>query len=243
MSDEPSFPLAPAEFTGAARKVPLLRAFDWIAEGWAMFLGAPKAWLVLSVGLTLGFVVSGFALLYVGASFAPSLPRTLTQIVLAFGPVALLPLCVGAGLHLCRLLANGERPEIADLVAGFALAPRPLLTAGAIYVAGWLATFAVYATVKGPLALLLSTLAGFAFLIGIWFMPPLIALHRMPPTRALVCGFAACLRSTPAFAAFAFTMAILHLLAFLPAGLGVPILLPVVIGALHASYRDVFQES
>lgn len=243
MSDETRFPLPPGVFTGAARKVPLLRAFDWIAEGWALFLGAPKPWLLLSVGLTLGFVASGFALLYVGAAFAPSPPRLVAQVLLAFGPVALLPLCVGAGLHLCRRLASGETPDTADLAAGFALAPRALLIAGAIYVAGWLATFAVYATVKGPLALLLSTLAGFAFLIAIWFMPPLIAFHRMAPTRALLRGFAACLHSTPTFAAFAFTMAILHLLAFLPAGLGVPILLPVVIGALHASYRDVFQET
>lgn len=241
--EPPRFPLPPTRFTGAARVVPLLRAFDWIGEGWALFLGAPRVWLFLAGGILFIFAATEFVWLYVQAGFSPSLPRSVVLGLLFFSPVVLMPLGVAAGLHLCRLLARGETPELEDLGAGLALAPRPLLLAGAITLAGWLLIYALHQIIQGPLSLFLPTLAGFAFLIAIWFVPPLVAFHDQSPLLALGHGFAACTRSAGTFAVFGLTMALLHLLALLPAGLGLIVLLPVVIGALHASYRDVFIES
>jgi hypothetical protein len=239
----PTFPLPPARFTGASRKVAVMRAFDWIQEGWALFLGAPRVWLFLGGGIVLTFAIAEFLWLHVRTGFEPSLPRSLVLGLLFFGPVVLMPTATASGLHLCRLLARGETPELVDLVSGLKLAPQALLGAGGLYLAGWLIIFGFYEVIGGPLALFLPTLAGFAFLIAIWFIPPLVAFHQLSPIAALVKGFNACLRNAGVFAVFGFTMALLHLVAVLPAGLGLIVLLPVVIGALHASYRDVFSES
>lgn len=243
VSKQARFPIAPAAFTGAARQVPVMRAFDWIEEGWALFLGAPRVWLLLGGGIVLAFALSGFLWLNVRTSLAPSLLRNVALALIFFAPVVLMPLVTAAGLHLCRQLARDETPELEVLGVGLKLAPRPLLAAGGVYLAGWLLIFAIYELIHGPLALFLPVLACFAFLIGIWFIPPLVAFHRLSPLAAVGKGFAACAKNTGAFAVFGFTMALLHFVAALPAGLGLIVLLPVVIGALHASYRDVFSES
>ena len=239
----PQFPLAPAQFTGAARKVPVMRAFDWIQEGWTLFLGAPRVWLFLAGGIMLSVALCEFLWLYVGASLAPSLVRSVLLALLFFGPVLLMPTVTTAGLHLCRLMARGETPELDDLVSGLKYAPQRLFITGALYLVGWLAIFAFYKIVDGPLALILPPLAGFSFLIAIWFMPPLVAFHDLSPLAALAKGFAACARNAGVFLVFGLLMALLHFVAVLPAGLGLIVLMPVAIGALHASYRDVFPES
>lgn len=243
VSAKPVFPLSPAPFTGAARKVPQMRAFDWIQEGWTLFLGAPKVWLFLSGTILLVFGVSEFFWLNVRTSFDPSIPRNAVLALLLFGPVILMPHATAAGLHICRLLARGETPELDDLVAGFRLQPRRLLIAGGLILSGWLLIFAFYEIVQGPLALFLPTLAGFSYLLAIWFIPALVVFHELSALHALRLSFAACTKNALTFAIFGFTMAVLHLVAVLPALLGLLVLLPVVIGSLHASYRDVFSES
>lgn len=237
------FPLAPAPFTGATRKVPVMRAFDWIQEGWELFLAAPRVWLFLGGGIVLLFAVSEFLWLLVRTGFNASLLRNIVLGLLFFGPVVLLPLATSAGLNLCRLLAKGQTVDLDDLIAGFHILPKRLLGVGGLTLLGWLIIFAFYEIIRGPLAFFLPTLAGFAFLLAIWFMPPLVAIHGLSPITALSRSFAACARNTAAFTVFGFTMAVLHFVAVLPAGLGLVVLLPVVIGALHASYRDVFSES
>ena len=237
------FPLAPAPFTGAARKVPVMRAFDWIQEGWLLFLGAPRVWLFLSAAILITFALTDFIWLNVRTSFDPSLLRSVVLALLFFAPVAMMPMATAAGLHLCRLLSRGDTPDLDDLVAGMKLANTPLLLSGGLYLIGWLSLFGLYEWISGPLALFLPTLAGFAFLIAVWFMPPLVAFHARSPIAALTLGFSACVKNAGVFAVFGFTMALLHFVAVLPAGLGLIVLLPVVIGTLYASYRDVFSES
>ena len=237
------FPLPPAPFTGATRKVPALRALDWIQEGWTLFLGAPRVWLFLGGAIVLMFAVSEFLWLNVRTSFSPSLPRSLVLALLFFGPVVLMPPATAAGLQMCRLLANGNTPDLDDLIDAFRRQPCPLFQAGMLMLGGWLIIYLFYEVIRGPLALFLPTLAGFAFLLSFWFLPALIALHGLPPFAALRAGFAACLKNALPFALFGFTMAILHFVALLPVGLGMIVLLPVVIATLYASYRDIFTES
>src|SRR6185369_16430 len=126
-----------------------------------------------------------------------------------------------------------------DLVAGLKYAPQRLFTTGALYLVGWLAIYAFYELIDGPLALFLPPLAGFSFLIAIWFMPPLVAFHDLSPLSALTKGFAACAHNAWVFVVFGVLMALLHFVALLPAGLGLIVLMPVAMGALHASYRDI----
>ena len=220
-----------------------MRSFEWIREGWALFLGAPGVWLLLGGGIVLWFVVAEFLWLQIRTRFDPSLLRNLSLAVLLFGPVILMPAATAGGLQLCRRLARDQPAELSDLLGGIQQAPQRLLGAGLLYLAGWLIIFLFYELINGPLALFLPTLAGFLFLIAIWFVPPLVAFHNLSPFEALSRSFSACFKNAGVFVVFGLTMGLLHLVAVLPAGLGLIVLLPVMIGTLHASYRDVFPES
>ena len=238
-----AFPLPPPRFTGTARKVEFMNAFEWLRQGWAMFMTAPTFWLTLGVGLLLFFGVFEFLFLFTLATMTPGIPQRLVSGFLLFFPVVMLPTVTVGGLQACRRLAAGEVPRFADLAWGFNEKRRPLLAAGALILAGWLALFAFYTVVKGPLALFLPTIAGFAFLMAAWFLPVLVGFHDMPLFSALRASFLAGASNLGAFVAFGFVMMVLHFLALLPLGLGIPVLLPFVFGAMHASYRDVFPES
>ena len=237
------FPLQPPPFSGATRKVVLTNAFEWLRQGWAIFLGAPTLWLTLGFGLLLFWGAFEFMFVFTLATAAPGLTRQLLSGFFLFAPAIVLPLIAVGGLQMCRRLAAGETPEMSDLAWGFREKSWPLLGVGALLLAGLLGLLACAALIKGPLALFLPTLAGFAFLMAIWFMPVLVGFHGMPLGGALKASFMACAGNLGAFFAFGLVMMILHFLAILPLGLGLPVLLPVVIGTMHASYRDVFPES
>ncbi|MDR2625015.1 MAG: hypothetical protein LBC37_01635, partial [Zoogloeaceae bacterium] len=58
-----AFPLPPAAFTGASRRVETGTLFDWPRQGWAMFRAAPFRWLGMSGVFLFGMLLSasGFA--------------------------------------------------------------------------------------------------------------------------------------------------------------------------------------
>lgn len=238
-----AFPLQPPRFSGAARKVEFLSAFEWLRQGWAIFLAAPTLWLTLGFGLLLFWGAFEFMFVFTLARMQPGIGRQLLSAFFLFAPVVVLPLMSVGGLYVCRRLSREETPTMSDLAWGFREKSWPLLVLGAFFLCGWLGLFAFYALVKGPLALFLPTLAGFAFLMAFWFMPVLVAFHDMSLSGALKSSFVACASNLGAFFGFGIIMMILHFLAILPVGLGLPVLLPVVVGAMHASYRDVFPES
>lgn len=238
-----AFPLTPARFTGTARKVELMNAFEWLRQGWAMFMTAPTFWLTMGVGLLLFFGIFEFMFVFTLATLPAGLPRQLLSGFFLFAPIMALPMVSAGALQVCRRLAAGEPPAFSDLAWGFNNRRGPLLAAGTLILGGWLALFAFYTLVKGPLALFLPTIAGFAFLMAAWFLPVLVAFHDMPVFSALRAGFLASAGNLGAFVAFGFVMMVLHFVALLPLGLGIPVLLPFVFGSMHASYRDVFPES
>ena len=45
MSETPAFPMAPARFNGESREVDPGACFDWLRQGWAMFLVNPGVWI------------------------------------------------------------------------------------------------------------------------------------------------------------------------------------------------------
>ena len=238
-----AFPLQAPQFSGTTRKVPVLNAFEWIRQGWAIFLVAPSLWLTLGVGLLFLWGFFEFLFVFTLAVMPASVLRQILSGFFLFAPAVLLPVVSIGGLQVCRKITAGETPAFSDLAWGFVARGKVLLTVGALFLAGWLALFAFYAMVKGPLALFLPTVAGFAFLMAIWFSPTLVAFHDMNPLDAMRASFLACANNLGTFLAFGFVMMLLHFAALLPLGLGLPVLLPVVIGALHASYRDVYPES
>lgn len=252
-----AFPLAPAPFAGNARRVPAGNAFDWLRQGWATFAAAPAPW----AGSTFALAFCG--LLLGGAG----LPGRLALPLLAPGIVAgLLNACRVLAGSVAPVRAQAATFTAGDLLAGFRHAAGPLLGLGLVLLAGSGAiVFAVGLTVAGSathgaltageghpllalgfglggfvlgglLALGLAVPLGMAFL----FAPALSAFHGMPPQAALRASFAACAGNALPLAVAALLAGCLALLAAVPMGLGFLVLVPVLCGALHAAYRDLF---
>lgn len=247
MSETPAFPLAPAPFRGESREVDPGACFDWLQQGWAMFLVNPGIW----IGSTVLLLVMLMAI----------------SIVPFFGQVAahlLVPL-FGAGMvQICRRLARGEEAQIGDLFAGFRHNAGPLVMVGVFFAAGifGIALIAFLLVSGGVLGgVVTGRVAGFGIAFGgvmlagllvmvlsvpvimaTWFAPALVFFHDMKPLDAMKASFQAGACNWLAMTIFGVFLVVALFFAMLPLGLGLLLLLPVFSGAVYASYRDIFVE-
>ena len=90
------------------------------------------------------------------------------------------------------------------------------------------------------LAGLLTLLLGAPLLMAVWFAPALVYFNGLQPVAALKASFDACLKNWLVATIFGLITLVLCFFAALPMGLGFLVLLPVLYGALYASYRDIF---
>ena len=247
MNEEmPQFPLAPAPFTGECREVDAGACFDWLQQGWALFIAHPGAWI-------------GSSVLLLVILLAISIVPVFGQI----GANLLLPL-FGAGLlQLCRVQSQGGQPEIADLFIGFRKNAGPLVMVGVIYVAGVFGiAFVAFLLISGGvlggvvtgkvagvgialggvmLATLLVMILSVPVIMATWFAPALVFFHHMKPVDAMKASFAAGVKNWLPMCIIGILLMIMAFFAMLPLGLGFLLLLPVFSGAVYASYRDIFE--
>ena len=119
MNETPAFPIAPRPFRGDSRAVDPGACFDWMRQGWAMFLAHPGIWL----GSTVLLLVMLMAI----------------SIVPIFGQIAahLLAPLFGAGMvEICRKLSTNNQPEVADLFVGFRHNAGQLVMVGVFFASG-----------------------------------------------------------------------------------------------------------
>lgn len=200
-------------------------ASQWIVQGWRTFRKSPFAWLLLAVL----YIVSLFLLNqipFVGRTVAALVSPVLIAILL----VSAHELVEGRTLNPRRLLeAFNDPARVLNLLA---LGLLPL----AIVLLQSLLTFIDFPSVMISLVgLVLWALAASALLYGL----PLVVFEKCAPLEAVRNSVQVCLREPAAigtFIAFAF---ILLIIAAIPLGLGVLIYLPVMAGAIYASYRQV----
>jgi len=245
MNENSVFPLAPAPFKGESREVDAGACFDWLQQGWAMFLVNPGIW----IGSTVLLLVILMAI----------------SIVPFFGQVAahlLVPL-FGAGMvQICRHMTDEQQPEIADLFAGFKHNAGQLIMVGVIFAAGvfGLALIAFLLVTGGifggvvtgkvagfgialggvMLAGLLVALLSVPIIMATWFAPALVFFHDMKPAAAMRASFDAGAKNWLPMVIFGIFLVVALFFAMLPLGLGLLLLLPVFSGAVYASYRDIF---
>ncbi|MCL2346167.1 MAG: hypothetical protein FWC58_10000 [Desulfobulbus sp.] len=241
------FPLAPAPFTGDSREVDADACFDWLQQGWLLFLANPGVW----IGCTALLLVILMAIVFVDYLFG--------QIV-----ITLLTPPFGAGMfQIGRQLASGGEARIADLFIGFRHNASSLLIVGAALAAGVFGlAFIAFLLVSGGFFgnAITGSVAGFRIAIGsvmlagvlvmalsvpvlmaTWFAPALVLFHDMPPVAAMRASFAAGARNWAAMTIFSIFLVIALFFATLPFGLGLLLLLPIFSGAAYASYRDLFE--
>ena len=245
MNEITEFPMTPAPFTGESRQVDPGACFDWLHQGWAMFLANPGVW----IGSTVVLLVMLMAI----------------SIVPLFGQVAahlLVPL-FGAGMvQICRHLSDEKQPEVADLFAGFRHNAGQLVMIGIFFAIGIFSiAFIAFLLVSGGilggvvtgrvggfgvalggimLAGLLVMVLSVSVIMATWFAPALVFFHNMSPAAAMRASFDAGAKNWLAMMIFGTFLVVALFFAMLPLGLGLLLLLPVFSGAVYASYRDIF---
>lgn len=249
-----------------ARKLPAIRGWNWIVEGFHLFRTNPAL---------LTFLVFGYWLTLVFLNLVPILG------------VVLAPLCVPAlsvgVMNGCRALEREEQNGFSLLFSGFRKNRNVLLVLGAIYLIGSLAVFAGSALVDGGallgimmagqqppedllqndelmLALQVTLILMVPLLMAFWFAPLLAAWEDMPAVKALFFSFIACARNWRSFVVYglgvAFISAILPgivlgivgaasapLLRMVAVAMSLPLLfvfVPTLFASFYVSYRDVF---
>lgn len=234
------------QFIAGGRRVPAGHGWTWISEAWGLFKRQPGTWILI---LLLSAVI------FIAVVFVPLLNMIL--------PYLLFP-ALSAGVVLgCKALDEGERLTVAHLFSAFQVRGGALLLLG-------LAEFVLYLIAMIPLLVVLG--GGFValmsgdptaftdigtgmqigFLLALalflpvymagWFAPVLVTIHNVSPLAALQMSFVACLKNIIPFLLYGFIYLLLSIVAVIPLGLGLLVLIPVFFATAYTSYRDIFFE-
>lgn len=233
------------------KSVPLNRGFDWISEGFALFRLNPLIWIVNTVI---------FLAIFMALAMVP--------LVGAIASMLLQPVLIGGLLLGCRGSERGEELRVEHLFDGFKQYSNPLLMVGLLTGLASLAVgVVVFLIVGGALGLsflggaadmptlavggamagfLLSGLIGAALFVpitmAVWFAPALIVFDNLPAVEAMQTSFIACWRNLLPFLLYGIVALVLAVVAAIPLGLGMLVLVPVLIASVYVSHQDIFQD-
>jgi uncharacterized membrane protein len=76
-----------------------------------------------------------------------------------------------------------------------------------------------------------------------WFAPLLVIFKGTPPLEAMRLSFFACLKNIIAFQIYAVILVVLTIIATVPYGLGLFVLVPTLFASIYTSYKDIFESS
>lgn len=232
-----------------AQDVPANHGWTWIKQGFALFRKAPLMWWVI-----LGLWFLGYLILK--AVFG-----TLGEV--AFGLVY--PTLSAGLMQGCHALENGEELEPAHIVAGFKnnfgqLLVLGLLTLVAGLAIGWMIGQILPADpeklkllqtpgadLRPVLPWLLTLLAlqmavSIPIFMAIWFAPALLVFNQMSAIDAIRWSFYACIANIGAFTIYGLASFGLFIVASIPLGLGLIVMIPTLVASTYSSYRDIFSE-
>lgn len=233
------------------RQVDAKQGWQWIVTGFYLFRQIPVMWIVLCAVLLL--IAATLALIPVVGQFVFTL----------VSPVFLAGLMLG-----CRALEQGGNLEVAHLLAGFRRDPAALITIGGIYLVGQVLILGVFMFVGGDVlmdllidgkrvdenelksvsgdmltASLIGLMLSIPLMMATWFSPLLVVFNDMAPLEAMRMSFVACLKNIIAFQIYGVTLVVLIVLAAMPYGLGLFVLVPTMFASIYVSYRDIFREA
>lgn len=241
----------------APERVSPSRSLSWLLAGWRMFAARPAEWILLALGC--------FSMLAVATLLVP------IPLIGPILPPLLLSLLMGGLINAANRQAEGGMPRFEDLFSGFRLHAGNLTLVGLFYaiplvilhllvyiaLSGSLLVSlfgdslgstinSMAADVVGMLADLGIALAVFLLLWGMMMLalllaPALIMRDNAPSFDAMRLSLSASLRNPGAMFLLAVILYLLFVLALLPAGLGILVYIPVVVGAIAAARRELFQ--
>jgi len=230
------------------RQVDGKQGWQWIVSGFLLFRRVPLVWILLCTTLLL--IAATLALIPVAGQFIFTL----------LSPVFLAGLMIG-----CRTLERGGQLEMAHLLAGFRSTATPLVTIGGVYLVGQVLIVGAAMLVGGETmrdlliagrrvdenelqevmssslsALLVALSLSIPLMMAAWFAPLLVIFKNMPPLEAMRISFFACVKNIVAFQIYGFILVVLTIIATIPYGLGLFVLVPTLFASIYASYQDIF---
>ncbi len=225
------------------------QGWQWIKQGYALFMKAPLLWIVL---LVICFIVG---------AVVSSLPVVGDLVSSLLTPLVLVGLMTG-----CRALEKDDELELAHLFSGFKQRTTELVTLGGISIVAQILILGAMMATGGsalvniliagqqqpdPQALIQAmTGASFALLLGVvlfsilmmamQFSPMLVFFHQIAPVEAIKLSLRGFFANVGPMLVYGLVMITLAILASIPIMLGWLVLLPVIITSLYACYCDIF---
>lgn len=226
-----------------ARQVNAGNGWQWIADGFSLFRQNPVIWIALF--------------------FIYVLIAMVLSIIPVFGPIVLnllAPVFMAGFMLGCKAIEEGEELEINHLFAGFKIHTSRLITVGGIYLAGIIVIVGVVFVATGSaallnanmgeasaaegsqllIALLIALAAIIPLVMAYWFAPALVVFHDIKPVDAMRLSFNACLKNMVPFLIYGLASMVLMLLAMIPLGLGLLVMIPTITASLYTSYKDIY---
>lgn len=235
------------------RTVEAGRGAGWLGDGFDYFKRNAGTWIGVTVVL---FVV------YIALALLPIIGGLAGQLL---APV------FSAGILLgCRNMDEGGTLELGHLFKAFSGNPGPLLVIGALYLAAVIVlgiimlifafillggvdtiTQLINGDASGLLTnlpmLLIVMLVGLGLyvpvLMALWFAPALVALGGQSVQDALSASFLGCLRNILPFLIWGIFALMLFIVAIIPAGLGLLVLVPMIWASTYVAYKEIFVSS
>jgi hypothetical protein len=227
-------------------EVPAGRGFSWLAEAFGLFRRKPAAWLALCIG----WIVITFALIlmpFIGGVIANFLQ-----------PAFFASFAIAAYRQ-----TQGEAIGMGDLFAGFRRNLRSLVNLGALLLMAEIMIFAMMALLGLPMSapegpspsvadyvelwkgkewiLALGFCLTVAVKAAVWFAPPLIAFHGMSTAHAIRWSVYAALANLGAMFVYGLALFAIFFVGFIPWGIGLLVVIPVMVVSTFIGYRDVFE--
>lgn len=243
----------PSMVLGQARKRSAGAGWQWIKDAFNLFMQSPLNWIVLMV-------------IWMVIVVALSIIPLLSIILYIVGPIFTGGIMLG-----CGALDRNQSLSIGHLFAGFKTGSSKLAGLGVIQLIGFILVFIIAAlpllllglasssdimnifspeTVPDESALILMMLyflivmaLEIPLIMGIWFAPSLIVFHDINAWDAFRMSFRGCLANIIPFLIYGLIFLLLAIIAIIPVGLGLIILLPVLMISMYTSYRSVFLQT
>src|SRR5664279_2335961 len=121
-----AFPIPAPAFDGKSRSVPAGNAFEWLKQGWSLFVANPGMWIVLTIILIV--LMFGLAIVPLFGALAANL---------------LTPVLAAGLMRACQRVENGDALDIGDLLAGFQHNTNNLIMLGLVFLVGMLVVFVI----------------------------------------------------------------------------------------------------
>lgn len=227
------------------RQVPAINAWGWTVQGFYLFKENPAMWIILFL-IYLAVVV----------------PVSLIPVIGSFLSALLAPVFAAGLMWGCQAVSQKQDLEINHLFLGFKKNTAQLVSVGGFYMLSLLiiAVFVVMSLDKTTIDLLvkgqtlspeqansvvLPVLIAMLFLVPVlmayWFAPVLVGLHNLTAVQAMKLSFAASLRNILPFLLYGSIFMVLLIVALIPYGAGLLVVMPVMMTSLYVSYADIFQ--